>query len=67
MNSTKKFILSLLIIAGALTVGQMVYASSSTLSVLPAISNNNILWLSTDGFLYQSDPTGKNSAKLILN
>jgi len=30
-------------------------------------SNNNIIWLSTAGVLYQSDPTGKNPVKLALN
>lgn len=31
-----------------------------------AIQNNNILWLGTDGLLYQSDSTGKNPIKLTL-
>jgi hypothetical protein len=30
------------------------------------ILNNNIIWLGNDGILYQSDSTGKNPVKLIL-
>jgi len=30
------------------------------------ISNNNIIWLETDGLLYQSDSNGKNPVKLTL-
>ncbi len=31
------------------------------------ISNNNIIWLGTDGLLYRSDSDGKNPIKLALN
>ncbi len=31
-----------------------------------AISNNNIIWLGTDGLLYQSDSNGKSPVKLTL-
>jgi len=30
------------------------------------VTNNNIIWLGTDGLLYQSDSTGKNPIKLTL-